>query len=166
MFRIKSSTATAPTISSSTRSKFNRDGDIKWQDLLNHFRAVQAKHEKARRQALGEDDALASEFPNSTGLGDPSSSSNTSRSSTSQQRPGMRRQVTSARDTAAQQQSSLMTSPRGSGALSPLNPRSRTQASGGVSGGGASGSGQQRGQILNDTKQQAKRVLSLGNGKK
>ncbi|KAG0702425.1 vacuolar protein 14 C-terminal Fig4p binding-domain-containing protein [Suillus ampliporus] len=35
-----------------SRSKLGRD-DIKWQDLLNHFRALQGKHEKARRQEIG-----------------------------------------------------------------------------------------------------------------
>lgn len=35
-----------------TRSKLARE-DIKWQELLQHFRSVQAKHEKARRLALG-----------------------------------------------------------------------------------------------------------------
>ena len=29
--------------------------DIKWQELLQHFRFVQARHEKARRQAMGTD---------------------------------------------------------------------------------------------------------------
>ncbi|KAF9050517.1 hypothetical protein BJ165DRAFT_1525738 [Panaeolus papilionaceus] len=35
-------------------SEIGRD-DIKWQELLLHFRTVQAKHEKVRRQALGSD---------------------------------------------------------------------------------------------------------------
>ncbi|KAG9317824.1 vacuolar protein 14 C-terminal Fig4p binding-domain-containing protein [Chiua virens] len=38
----------------SSRTKMSQS-EIKWQDLLAHFRAVQAKHEKARRQALGTD---------------------------------------------------------------------------------------------------------------
>ena len=42
-----------PSISS-TRSKIGRE-EIKWQELISHFRAVQAKHEKARRQAMGAD---------------------------------------------------------------------------------------------------------------
>ncbi|KAF8204638.1 vacuolar protein 14 C-terminal Fig4p binding-domain-containing protein [Pholiota molesta] len=37
-----------------TSIKINRD-EIKWQELLLHFRSVQAKHEKARRQTLGND---------------------------------------------------------------------------------------------------------------
>ncbi|KAF5388338.1 hypothetical protein D9615_000638 [Tricholomella constricta] len=45
----------------STRSKLGRD-EIKWQELLSHFRSVQAKHEKARRQALGTDNAPYSDF--------------------------------------------------------------------------------------------------------
>jgi len=36
-----------------SRSKLGRD-DIKWQELLNHFRALQGRHEKARRQDLGD----------------------------------------------------------------------------------------------------------------
>lgn len=45
----------------STRSKLARD-EIKWQDLLLHFRTVQAKHEKARRQAMGTDSTSYSDF--------------------------------------------------------------------------------------------------------
>src|ERR1700679_949970 len=46
----------------STRSKIGRD-EIKWQKLLLHFRSVQAKHEKARRQALGDDTSPIIGFP-------------------------------------------------------------------------------------------------------
>ena len=46
---------------SSTRSKLGRE-DIKWQELLQHFRSVQAKHEKARRQSLGADSSPLSEL--------------------------------------------------------------------------------------------------------
>ncbi|KNZ77227.1 VAC14 like protein, partial [Termitomyces sp. J132] len=45
----------------STRSKLARE-EIKWQDLLLHFRTVQAKHEKARRQAMGTDTTSYSDF--------------------------------------------------------------------------------------------------------
>lgn len=43
----------APSTTSSigtARSKLAGKDEIKWQELLSHFRAVQAKHEKARRQ--------------------------------------------------------------------------------------------------------------------
>ena len=40
---------------SSTRSRIGRD-EIKWQELLTHFRSTQMRHEKARRQAIGEGD--------------------------------------------------------------------------------------------------------------
>ncbi|KAF7332341.1 Heat repeat containing protein [Mycena kentingensis (nom. inval.)] len=42
---------------SSTRSKIGRE-DIKWQELLLHFRSVQSKHEKARRLALGTEGSI------------------------------------------------------------------------------------------------------------
>ncbi|OCF45938.1 vacuole morphology and inheritance protein 14 [Kwoniella heveanensis CBS 569] len=35
---------------SATRSKLGNKEEIKWQELLSHFRSVQARHEKARRQ--------------------------------------------------------------------------------------------------------------------
>ncbi|TFY76603.1 hypothetical protein EWM64_g7407, partial [Hericium alpestre] len=41
-----------PPSAMSTRSKLARE-EIKWGELLSHFRAVQIKHEKARRAALG-----------------------------------------------------------------------------------------------------------------
>ncbi|KAK8858670.1 hypothetical protein IAR55_002899 [Kwoniella newhampshirensis] len=46
------STSTTPfgTTTSTTRSKLGTKEEIKWQELLSHFRAVQARHEKARRQ--------------------------------------------------------------------------------------------------------------------
>lgn len=81
----------------STRSKLGRD-EIKWQELLSHFRTVQARHEKARRQAL--EPTLRSGL----GLGNPDSN-----------RPPMRRRVTG--------EVMLPGPPRP--ALSPLNPRAK-----------------------------------------
>ncbi|KAF9235289.1 hypothetical protein BU15DRAFT_64957 [Melanogaster broomeanus] len=46
---------------------------IKWQDLLNHFHAVQIKHEKAHRQALSTDNLPFSGFDSKSG--DPASAS-------------------------------------------------------------------------------------------
>jgi len=46
----------SPPSTVTTRSKMGRE-DIRWQDLLLHFRSIQAKHEKARRQAMGADNS-------------------------------------------------------------------------------------------------------------
>ncbi|KIJ13274.1 hypothetical protein PAXINDRAFT_177021 [Paxillus involutus ATCC 200175] len=89
-----------------TRSKIGRD-EIKWQDLLSHFRAVQAKHEKARRQALGTDNLPFSGFDSK------SAESSSSRLADGSQ-PPMRRRVTGD-----------PTPPPARPALSPLNPRAR-----------------------------------------
>ncbi|KAL6305771.1 ARM repeat-containing protein [Sparassis latifolia] len=102
---------------SSTRSKLGRE-EIKWQELLSHFRAVQAKHEKSRRQALGTDSTILSS----------SSSAEKLVNSTPTVAPGapptrvpMRRKVTGGESTARPPS-------RSSGALSPLNPRARGQS--------------------------------------
>ena len=109
---------------SSTRSRIGRD-EIKWQELLTHFRSTQMRHEKARRQAIGEGDSAS--MPgyfdhdldlsglhlnqreivgdNRSGLARPAVVL----------RPGMRRRATG---------ESPMPSGRG-GALSPLNPKAR-----------------------------------------
>ncbi|KAH7916223.1 vacuolar protein 14 C-terminal Fig4p binding-domain-containing protein [Hygrophoropsis aurantiaca] len=92
----------------STRSKLGRE-DIKWQELLLHFRTLQGKHEKARRQALGADDAPL------TGLA-PSEKS-AERASDPSGRPQMRRRVT------GELPPPPPAPPRT--ALSPLNPKSR-----------------------------------------
>ncbi|KAF8897785.1 vacuolar protein 14 C-terminal Fig4p binding-domain-containing protein [Infundibulicybe gibba] len=108
----------------SSRSKIGRD-EIKWQELLLHFRSVQAKHEKARRQALGTDDTplsgLEMEKPldTSTNL-----SERTGRPPPAAGRPPMRRRVTG--EVAMGPIPSLPGGGR-SGALSPLNPRARVQ---------------------------------------
>ncbi|KAI6166239.1 vacuolar protein 14 C-terminal Fig4p binding-domain-containing protein [Pisolithus thermaeus] len=96
------------------RSKLARD-EIKWQELLSHFRTVQARHEKARRQALGTDlsafggpgytDNRSSEPARSgLGLGNPEPN-----------RPPMRRRVTG----------EVMPPGPPRPALSPLNPRAK-----------------------------------------
>ncbi|KAH7343417.1 vacuolar protein 14 C-terminal Fig4p binding-domain-containing protein [Rhizoctonia solani] len=102
------------------RSKVTRD-EIKWQELLSHFRSVQAKHEKARRRDL----AIEPEFSFID-------ANESDRAQGSSGRPMMRRKVSS--------QPSDMPTGRQGGALSPLNPRrgllgSAVSAIGGVGGG-------------------------------
>ncbi|KAJ7229408.1 vacuolar protein 14 C-terminal Fig4p binding-domain-containing protein [Mycena haematopus] len=103
-----------------TRSKITRD-DIKWQELLLHFRSIQAKHEKSRRQALGTD---ASAF--SSGLDSDRNEDRPGRPSGS--RPGARRKVTG--DINVGVASAVPPGPLSarSGVLSPLNPRARGQS--------------------------------------
>lgn len=98
----------------STRSKLGRE-DIKWAELLQHFRTVQNKHEKARRPALGADDMIPmAEFstasnstPSTNGIGP---------------RPALRRKATGDSTTTV---TAVRPPPR---ALSPLNPRARGQS--------------------------------------
>ncbi|KAF8592196.1 ARM repeat-containing protein [Ramaria rubella] len=89
-----------------TRSKLARE-DIKWQDLLSHFRAVQLRHEKARRQVLG-DDIGPSGFTVDTRSPNANSGSNLAPG-----RPPMRRKA------------SEIVQPMRPPALSPLNPKAR-----------------------------------------
>ncbi|KAF8759552.1 ARM repeat-containing protein [Rhizoctonia solani] len=84
------------------RTKVTRD-EIKWQELLSHFRAVQAKHEKARRRDL----AIEPEFS----FMDQTESD---RSQPSSVRPNMRRKPSQPND---------VPTGRPSGPLSPLNPK-------------------------------------------
>ncbi|CEL63676.1 hypothetical protein RSOLAG1IB_05437 [Rhizoctonia solani AG-1 IB] len=100
------------------RTKVTRD-EIKWQELLSHFRAVQAKHEKSRRRDL----AIEPEFS----FMDQTDSDRGQGSST---RPNMRRKPSHPNDTPAGRQS---------GALSPLNPRRSGVLGPGIS--NANGSG-------------------------
>ncbi|KAG1735700.1 vacuolar protein 14 C-terminal Fig4p binding-domain-containing protein [Suillus paluster] len=86
-----------------SRSKLGRD-EIKWQELLNHFRALQSKHEKARRQDLG--NSTSQDDITITPLSQPMSA-----------KPPMRRRVTG----------DLPVPPviPPKPALSPLNPKAR-----------------------------------------
>ncbi|KAJ8593153.1 ARM repeat-containing protein [Rhizopogon salebrosus TDB-379] len=86
-----------------SRSKLGRD-EIKWQELLNHFRTLQGKHEKARRQDLGNTSPQGDSI--SISLSPPVSS-----------KPPMRRRVTG----------DLPMPPPipAKPALSPLNPKAR-----------------------------------------
>ncbi|KAF8524585.1 vacuolar protein 14 C-terminal Fig4p binding-domain-containing protein [Hysterangium stoloniferum] len=103
-----------PPSTATTRSKLARD-DIKWQDLISHFRTVQSRHEKARRQAFVGD------------LG-PSGFTVDTRSSTSSSnlsgRPPLRRRVSEV-PTAVP----TVTVPARASALSPLNPKARPSSS-------------------------------------
>ena len=101
---------------SSTRSKLVRE-DIKWSELLSHFRSVQSRHEKARRQSSGETDfAHVAEFLPSNDKASAGTSSSTSTNvNGTTSRPAIRRRVTGT--------SSADRPP--SRALSPLNPRAR-----------------------------------------
>ncbi|CAL1700422.1 unnamed protein product [Somion occarium] len=104
---------------SATRSKLGRE-DIKWSELLSHFRAVQNKHEKSRRLALGTDDVLHMvEFSSgpSTSNAMPTTNGTTSR-------PPLRRKVTGGEAAV----SNVTVGRPPSRALSPLNPRARGQS--------------------------------------
>ncbi|KZT05649.1 ARM repeat-containing protein [Laetiporus sulphureus 93-53] len=102
---------------SSTRSKIGRD-EIKWQELLSHFRQMQGRHEKARRQALGTDStaftALSSE-DKTAALPTPSTPA-----PPSSVRPTVRRKVTGG-------EGQVRPPSRSSAVLSPLNPKARGQ---------------------------------------
>lgn len=100
---------------SSTRSKLGRE-DIKWSELLSHFRAVQNRHEKARRQGLGAESTPVPE-PSHTVEQPPPNAVN----GTTSIRPPMRRRLTGNEANAIPRPPSR--------ALSPLNPRARVQGS-------------------------------------
>lgn len=125
------------------RSKLGRGEEIKWQELLTHFRSVQSRHEKARRQALGID---------RVGIisSDSSEKASLNASSSSQTRPQMRRKVT------GEAYGTSSGNTNRSGALSPLNPRSR--------GGGfftASQNGGNRPRSPTQTQNKSRRTLTL-----
>ncbi|KIM46438.1 hypothetical protein M413DRAFT_314769 [Hebeloma cylindrosporum] len=100
-----------------TRSKISRD-EIKWQELLLHFRSVQAKHEKSRRQALGNDSSPIVGFP------DEKNNDFEKGRSTLAGRPPMRRRVTGD-ITMPNNIVPMQPAPPRAGALSPLNPKAR-----------------------------------------
>jgi len=104
-----------------SRSKLGRE-DIKWQELLQYFRSVQSKHEKARRQALGTDMTSYSDYSDGdrveSSSGGPNSADRATGPSTLSRVP-LRRRVTGELPPAP-----AVVSGR-PGALSPLNPRAR-----------------------------------------
>ncbi|KAF9651765.1 ARM repeat-containing protein [Thelephora ganbajun] len=122
---------------SSTRSKLGRD-DIKWQELLQHFRSVQAKHEKARRQNLGADSSPLSELlANDRDRTSPGSSQTGQSGFGAGKNMGGgglgRRKAVGSPGMGVLPEVGMMRPPSRSGVLSPLNPRSRQN---GLMGGG------------------------------
>ena len=90
--------------------------EIKWQELLSHFRSVQAKHEKARRQAIGNDGS-----PVLGALPDEKFADTTEKPGRGTvNRPPMRRRVTG---DVSLPPSLAPNSAARTGALSPLNPQ-------------------------------------------
>ncbi|KAI0677307.1 ARM repeat-containing protein [Trametes maxima] len=150
---------------SSTRSKLGRE-DIKWQELLQHFRTVQIRHEKARRQALGGADSTLA-FPPYTNGADkpptPPSGPDRDRDRT----PGPGSGSGTAQAQARRKVGSdgpLRPPSRTGGVLSPLNPKARVQSALANSGGSAGAGGQQPpGSPTGQTQVQSKvrRTLSL-----
>ena len=114
---------------SSTRSKLGRE-EIKWQELLLHFRSVQAKHEKARRQSLGADSSPLSELL-------ANDRDHTSQGSSQAGPPGFgagrnmgggglgRKKVMGPPGGGGLPEVGIIRPPSRTGVLSPLNPRSR-----------------------------------------
>jgi vacuole morphology and inheritance protein 14 len=114
-----------------SRSKIGRE-EIKWQDLLQHFRAVQSKHEKARRQAHGLDHSPFPEFDKAS-----ESSGHGDKGVKAGGRIPMRRRVTGGDLSAPSAPMLPPAVPSRAGALSPLNPKRTGTA---LSGSSASGS--------------------------
>ncbi|KZT60729.1 ARM repeat-containing protein [Calocera cornea HHB12733] len=97
------------------RSKLSRD-EVKWQELLSHFRTVQMKHEKYRRQAAGGDASplaglgLGSNLAATSGRGQGRRTANGTKDP-----PQLTRENSGGRP---------------AGVLSPLNPRARGSSGG------------------------------------
>ncbi|PPQ78225.1 hypothetical protein CVT25_015544 [Psilocybe cyanescens] len=102
-----------------SRSKMGRD-DVKWQELLLHFRSVQAKHEKARRQALGNDNSPITGLPEDRIS---ETSEKVGKAVPPGTRPPMRRRVTG--EVSMPNIVPMPPAPSRGGALSPLNPKAR-----------------------------------------
>ncbi|EIW76321.1 ARM repeat-containing protein [Coniophora puteana RWD-64-598 SS2] len=120
----------------SSRSKVSGREEIKWQELLSHFRSVQLRHEKARRLALGSDASsaafggLLSSESNASGGGGRAEGAQRDRDGGGS-RPGMRRKMSAGGEGAGQQGQGQGQQQQGGGGgggrsvLSPLNPRAR-----------------------------------------
>ncbi|KAG8824289.1 hypothetical protein FRC18_010555 [Serendipita sp. 400] len=120
----KPSQQTVPVnVVSSSRSKLGRD-DIKWQELFAHFRSVQTKHEKARRVGLG-----GSAGPLLDGY-----STTTTQGGGQAGRPSQRRRATGDALPPVGHGANAQIPARGTGALSPLNPRARAGTGSGIMG--------------------------------
>ncbi|KZP00190.1 ARM repeat-containing protein [Calocera viscosa TUFC12733] len=98
------------------RSKLSRD-EVKWQELLSHFRTVQMKHEKYRRQAAGGDvSPLAGLGLNSNGVSTGAAGGRGRRAAgAAKEPPPLTRENSGGRP---------------AGVLSPLNPRARGSSGG------------------------------------
>ena len=109
----------------SGRAKLGRE-EIKWQELLAHFRSVQVRHEKSRRQALGMENSIADGLLEDSTQGGPSASGSQADkvymngTPGSGVRPPARRRVTGESHAPPASAPSVM-----GRTLSPLNPRSR-----------------------------------------
>lgn len=106
-----------------TRSKIVRD-EIKWVELLGHFRNVQIKHEKSRRTGISGDNGSVSGFSVNGETGGQSSSS---REKANGDRMGDRSNGgPGARDAVPSRPLARRKGSAQGGVLSPLNPKSRT----------------------------------------
>ncbi|KAG9048287.1 hypothetical protein FS837_000350 [Tulasnella sp. UAMH 9824] len=116
------STVASGTLAS--RSKIARD-EIKWVELLSHFRSVQIKHEKSRRTGISGDNGSVSGFSVN---GETGGQSNSSRERGSGERMGDRSNGgPGARDgVPSRPLPRRKASATGGAVLSPLNPKSRT----------------------------------------
>ncbi|KAK0491327.1 vacuolar protein 14 C-terminal Fig4p binding-domain-containing protein [Armillaria novae-zelandiae] len=150
----------------STRSKIGRD-EIKWQELVQHFRSVQAKHEKARRQALGTDTTSFSEY---TDPERPLDSGERSARNAGM-RPPMRRRVTGDMSIHPNTPSAPVPGPNTpfsprNGALSPLNPRARGNSGMLASAISPSGGPPTAAAVLAQQAQKQRRTISLNRNTK
>lgn len=131
-FRVNSAVASGTL---GTRSKIVRD-EIKWVELLSHFRNVQIKHEKSRRTGLSGDTGSVSGFSVN---GETGGQSNSSREKLNGERSSERSSsATGVRDgIPTRPQPRRKASATGGGVLSPLNPKRATGMLTALSGGGS-----------------------------
>jgi vacuole morphology and inheritance protein 14 len=153
--------ATAPF---SGRAKLGRE-EIKWQELLAHFRSVQVRHEKARRVALGMENPLADGLLGEGVSGSHGEKGYSNGAPGSSARPSSRRRVTGelhgppSTNAPASAGSGMMGR---AGALSPLNPRARGN---GLFGSGSASSGLARPRSPSVLAAKQRRTLGIGGPK-
>ncbi len=129
------STTPFSAATTTSRSRLGGKEEIKWQELLSHFRSVQARHEKARRQIhsgdIGSTSSIHHSSPSQTYASAPGSaqlqntgSVNGSKSATMKKKPGSSGRLS-------------VEGPGRIGGMSPLNPKrgGSTSSSGLVSAG-------------------------------
>nr|XP_019045512.1 vacuole morphology and inheritance protein 14 [Kwoniella bestiolae CBS 10118]OCF24442.1 vacuole morphology and inheritance protein 14 [Kwoniella bestiolae CBS 10118] len=126
----KSSTgSTFSSAAAATKSRLGNKEEIKWQELLSHFRSVQAKHEKARRQLHSADlSSIHYSSPSQSGL---NSIPNSTLLPSSKSGPGTMKKKSASTSASASgsRQNSVEVSSRSG--ISPLNPKRVTSMSGG-----------------------------------